>query len=147
MKRDYDYKEPDLSAASDDDVSQRENHSSRRGVPTGFSDDESMDGGLENTAAILRDEVDIYLSKPTCPADKDPFEWWFEHEEEMPQLILMAVDYLAIPSSSISTERANSLAKYKWEDRFRLSDEIFMKEMCLQSWISTLAIDDFVFPK
>ena len=89
------------------------------------------------------DELDIYLSKPNCAANKDPFEWWFGHEEEMPHLAMMAIDYLAIPSSSLSTERANSLAKYKWEDRFRLGDEMFMKEMCLQSWITTLSLDDF----
>ena len=134
----------------DDDApeaSQQHQNRNPHGAPAGFSDDEQSDGGDGEIAPGIEDEVDIYLKMERVKANVDPFEWWIAHEEELPYLTKMALDYLSIPSSSISTERANSVARYRWEDRVALSDEIFRKEMCLESWISKLNLDEIDLPE
>ena len=76
----------------------------------------------------------MYVKVPRIGALSDPFEWWVNHAEELPTLTRMALDYLAIPSSSLAPERANSRARQLWEDRSQLSDDVFRMEICMLSW-------------
>lgn len=108
-----------------------------RTMPEGFSDDEDETTAnlFESIEEVVEDEVSVYLKKPK-PRDgtMDPFVWWAQHEAELPTLARMARDYLAIPSSSLGPERANSAARLHWNDRGRMSDDIFRAEICLSSW-------------
>lgn len=67
-------------------------------------------------------ELDIYLTQPTSAPHENPIRWWQYHQFEYPNLSRMARDYLAIPASSTSSERAFSSAKHLVTDtRTRLS--------------------------
>lgn len=57
------------------------------------------------------DEVDQYL-KFKAPKDKnlDVLKWWSDHKHEFPRLSILCAYYLAIPSSSASSEREFSAA-------------------------------------
>ncbi|KAL3691985.1 hypothetical protein R1sor_005636 [Riccia sorocarpa] len=50
----------------------------------------------------------------------------------------MACDYLAIPSSSVCAEEANSAAKITFDSRFSLHKTTFKTESCVRSWLQTL---------
>ena len=50
----------------------------------------------------------------------------------------MACEYLAIPTSSVPSEDANSEAKYNFQDRIRLHSCTFKAEMCVRSWLDVL---------
>ena len=50
----------------------------------------------------------------------------------------MACDYLAIPTSSVPSEEANSEACDNFKDRQRLHSCTFKVEMCIQSWLALL---------
>ena len=52
----------------------------------------------------------------------------------------MALDFLAIPTSVVQSERENSKAKYVITDtRSRLSSKAVQATMCLKSWNLPLA--------
>ena len=120
FKSDYQYQEKKVVFRQNDKPSS---------IP-GFSDDEDDD----IVESIDNDEVCVYLKKPKIVALSNPFEWWNNQKQELPHLSKMAKDYLAIPSSSLAPERANSRARHLWEDRSQLSDNVFRMEMCLRSW-------------
>lgn len=56
------------------------------------------------------DEIDLYLSLPEEPFTTDPLVWWPKHAKQLPDLALMAQQYLAVPASSASVERLFSAA-------------------------------------
>ena len=51
----------------------------------------------------------------------------------------MACDYLAIPTSSVSSEEANSDSRDNVEDRQPLHACTFKAEMCIRSWLDLLS--------
>lgn len=55
------------------------------------------------------DELQTYLLELRRINDtSDPLNWWKVNSEQLPQLALMARDYLSIPGTSTSSERAFS---------------------------------------
>ena len=119
----------------------------RRKMPAGFSDDD--DDAMTNIMdpVVEEDEVGVYMKKPRLKdGTANPFLWWEQHESEMPTLTKMARDYLAIPSSSLGPERANSIARSHWEDRARMGDNVFQAEICLGSWYDA-GVDEFESPE
>ena len=61
----------------------------------------------------------------------------------------MALDYLGIPASSVSSEEVNSKVKENFEGRDCLLKCTFRAEMCTRSWMNVLEeagvtlLDDF----
>jgi hypothetical protein len=52
------------------------------------------------------DEIDQYIkSKVLKDRDLNILQWWREHKSEYPILAILSAFYLAIPASSISSER------------------------------------------
>ena len=47
----------------------------------------------------------------------------------------MTCDYLAIPSSLILAEKANSEAQYRFEDRDRFHSCTIKAKMCIRAWL------------
>lgn len=56
------------------------------------------------------DELDFYKSMPVLCVDGDPVFWWKNNVKSFPKLHKIAVDYLAAPASSVSSERMFSAA-------------------------------------
>ena len=59
----------------------------------------------------------------------------------------MAYDYLAIPTSLVPLEEANSEAKYNFQDRIRLHSCTLKAEMCIRSWLDVLNESNISLPE
>jgi hypothetical protein len=60
------------------------------------------------TAEVV-DELRTYLKEyPRCSHAVDPLQWWKEHHATFPRLSKLVRDFLAIPGSSVASERAFS---------------------------------------
>ena len=83
------------------------------------------------------DEVRSYLFEiASANFDEDPVSWWKSSHQRFPVLSKMARDYLAIPSSSASSERAFSRAGLLITDRrTRLGTNAVRACCLLQSWM------------
>ncbi len=54
-------------------------------------------------------EIDNYKAEPGCASVKDcPLEWWKTHDQKFPILSRLAKKYLAIPATSVPSERVFS---------------------------------------
>ncbi|KAL3701241.1 hypothetical protein R1sor_019263 [Riccia sorocarpa] len=83
-------------------------------------------------------EVERYMKQPQENYKIDILQWWFSHKSVYPALYRMACDYLAIPSSSVCADEANSAAKITFDSRFSLHKSTFKAESCVRSWLQTL---------
>jgi len=86
----------------------------------------------------LSDEVQTYLYDTATPKwDDDPAAWWRANNQRFPVLAKMARDYLAIPGTSASSERAFSKAGLLITDRrTRLGAASIKACILLQSWLT-----------
>ena len=57
------------------------------------------------TNVVISDEVTNYLSLPLALETEDPLNWWKIRFQNFPQLAKFARKYLAIPATSVSSER------------------------------------------
>nr|XP_054589246.1 E3 SUMO-protein ligase ZBED1-like [Nothobranchius furzeri] len=53
----------------------------------------------------VKEEVKVYMSLPSIPADDDPLVWWRGHASELPHLARLAKKLLCIPATSVPSER------------------------------------------
>jgi hAT family C-terminal dimerisation region len=97
---------------------------------------ESVFGAEQDTEC---DEVSVFAAMRAAPKDCDILKWWITRQETFPRLFLLAMDYLAIPASSVPAERANSKAKRTFDGRASLHNDTFKAEMCLRSWKQLLS--------
>lgn len=58
----------------------------------------------------LQEEVSGYMAKDCTSVDSDPLSWWKVHESVYPNLAVLAKSYLAIPATSVPSERVFSTA-------------------------------------
>jgi hypothetical protein len=87
----------------------------------------------ENANADPRREVKEYLAGPLNVTCRDILKWWQEHQVQFPILAQIARDYLAIPGSSVSAERAFSSMHHIGTDfRNSLSPQMFMATQLLK---------------
>ena len=54
---------------------------------------------------VICDEVTNYLSLPLALETENPLDWWRMHSQNFPKLAKFARKYLAIPATSVSSER------------------------------------------
>ena len=60
---------------------------------------------------------------------------WWKNASHFPIMQSLARDFLAVPASSVQSERENSKAKYVVTDvRNRLSSQTVQASLCLKSW-------------
>jgi hypothetical protein len=76
-----------------------------------------------------------FINAPLANSKCDIAKWWKLKMEEYPSLYKIAADYLAIPATSVPSERANSIAGLTYQGRESLGDTSFKAEMCSSSWI------------
>jgi len=53
----------------------------------------------------VKEEIKVYLSLPSIPAEGDPLVWWRGHASELPHLARIARKLLCIPATSVPSER------------------------------------------
>ncbi|XP_025192630.1 zinc finger BED domain-containing protein 1-like [Melanaphis sacchari] len=51
-----------------------------------------------------------YLTEPQLKFDFDALEWWKTHTSKYPLIVALAMKYLGIPATSVSSERCFSTA-------------------------------------
>jgi hypothetical protein len=87
----------------------------------------------ENANADPRREVKEYLAGPLNVLCMDILKWWQEHQVQFPILARIAQDYLAIPGSSVPSERVFSSMRHIGTDfRNSLSPRMFMATQILK---------------
>ncbi len=79
-----------------------------------FWDDFDEEREQEKTDHSGKSAIDIeisrYLECSLCPRQNDPFAWWRENEVNYPNIAKVAKTYLAIPATSVPSERIFSKA-------------------------------------
>jgi hAT family C-terminal dimerisation region len=96
-----------------------------------------IDEDIDNHA-LADDEVDRYLSMGLVVSQSfiDIIQWWMARKDVLPAHYQMAMDYLGTPATSTPSERVNSMAGREFTSaRQSLSSAIFVKTMCLRSWM------------
>ncbi|KAI2492699.1 hypothetical protein MHU86_21847 [Fragilaria crotonensis] len=87
---------------------------------------------------LLCDEVDQYLAMGVASQSFiDVVQWWIGRKNVLlPAHYHKAMDYLATPATSTPSERVNSMSGREYTSaRQSLSSDIFVKKMCLRSWM------------
>jgi len=99
-------------------------------------EDEAIDiFGRVESIGVAENELARYALLPQVDKKENILKWWSTHKAEYPVMYKMAMDYLAIPATSVPSERANSAAKRVFEGRESLGDNMFKAETCYQSWL------------
>lgn len=62
------------------------------------------------TVNSAKDEVARYFDQPRERSIVDPFVWWKEHKQDYPLMAQLARKYLAMPATSVASERMFSFA-------------------------------------
>ena len=88
-----------------------------------------------NSSNLMEKELDRFKLQPQLERGYDLVQFWLMQKMAFPRIYNVAIDYIAVPASSVPCERANSLAEHAFEGRERLSDTTFCAEMCVRSWI------------
>jgi hypothetical protein len=70
----------------------------------------SKDMDSKTPADIIKEEVAFYLAASGIAVDGDPLTWWKSNECKYPHIAKMARCYLAVPGSSVPSERVFSTA-------------------------------------
>jgi hypothetical protein len=92
---------------------------------------------LKRYPASPEGELDRYLAEDVIDEDEDILAWWKHHAEAYPCLARIARDYLAIPATSVPSERAfSSGSNLIGDQRWSLEDNTIEACLCLKSWLS-----------
>eukprot|EP00924_Labyrinthula_sp_SR-Ha-C_P006840 maker-scaffold_8-snap-gene-2.17-mRNA-1 protein AED:0.26 eAED:0.32 QI:0/0/0/1/1/1/2/0/704 len=89
-----------------------------------------------STAEVNSEEARVlrYLSMPRADFNLDVLDWWKNQKAVFPKLRQLARKVLAVQSSSVSSERAFSVAKVEYSGKESLQDETFMMRCDLRNW-------------
>jgi hypothetical protein len=91
---------------------------------------------LASPASVWQAEFDRYLKAPRVAKNTEVIRWWDENEHLYPHLAKVARDYLAIPGSSVPSERVFSRAgDLITKKRNRLATHTANIIMCLRYWL------------
>jgi hAT family C-terminal dimerisation region len=101
-----------------------------------FTSLHALAGTTKPTATV--DEIEKFGREDQLPEETDIIGWWKTRAPVYPRLSKMAMDYLAVPASSVPAERANSEAKRIFDGRLSLTPITFKAEMCVRSWLDVL---------
>ena len=77
-----------------------------------YNDQDMIDpsGEQECLQQEIEYEVKAYLKFKVKADDTDILKWWKDHNDNFPNLYTLSKQYLCIPASSTSSERAFSIA-------------------------------------
>ena len=81
-------------------------------------------------------EIDMYLEEKVESPQVDPIEWWRTYESRFPNLSRMARDYLAIPATSVPSERCFPIAgSVLTKRRSVMTEGMANAIMCCKYWL------------
>jgi hypothetical protein len=93
---------------------------------------------LASTATTYVTEIKIYFQEPVVSDDTNILSYWKANSIRFPNLSLMAKDYLSMMPTSVSSERAFSLAGLTiTSTRSSLNPNTANETICLSSWLKT----------
>ena len=91
---------------------------------------------LRNSVRQQTDELDAYLGCLRLHQDIDVHAYWVSKKEEFPNLYKMAKDYLAVLTSSASSERVFSTGRNLIGlSHMSLNPQSLEASICLRSWL------------
>lgn len=124
---------------------QRPNTATSATTPSKRTPQEELAEGLDRylrfeAAPVERqegEEASLDLNEPSAQEVLlNPLLWWKIHANEFPTIALMAQDYLAIPATSVSVERAFSKSRHICSNlRSSLKEKTIMMALLTKVWI------------
>ncbi|XP_026398540.1 zinc finger BED domain-containing protein DAYSLEEPER-like isoform X1 [Papaver somniferum] len=117
-------------------------HYSTTHFPTpanGYSTQEKEDGGNWKRRRVdmptSTDELSQYLSEAPSPITTDILDWWKRNSSKYPRLSVMARDFLAVQSTSVSPDEAFSEKGDEVDNqRFCLPHGSTQPVLCMKAW-------------
>lgn len=95
----------------------------------------------ETSSSATDDEIKRYEAFPAVSDNIDALQWWKSMSLQFPGLAKVAREYLAIPGSSASSERAFSAGgNMVTKKRASLATETVQASQCLRSWLKVPSI-------
>ncbi|CAL9691797.1 unnamed protein product [Knipowitschia caucasica] len=70
----------------------------------------SLEMDSKNPSVIIKEEVASYMAASGITVDGDPLTWWKRNQSKYPHIAKLARYYLAVPGSSVPSERVFSTA-------------------------------------
>ena len=67
-------------------------------------------GNDKSTLQLVKEEVNDYKTADCIELESNPLEWWRTNELKYPHIAKMAKFYLAVPATSVASERVFSTA-------------------------------------
>ncbi|CAG8826858.1 21711_t:CDS:2, partial [Cetraspora pellucida] len=96
---------------------------------------ESLISEQDSVQVPVEDEIVQYLALPV-DSTTNPLDWWHHFSEDFSTLARMALCYLSIQGSSVSSEQAFSVAANMiTKIRYNLKPDTAYAAICLKSWI------------
>ncbi|KAH9150723.1 hypothetical protein AeRB84_006487 [Aphanomyces euteiches] len=111
-----------------------------------LDNDIDLFGSTSSMPSKVQTELQMFTLHPQLSRDVDVLAWWKTHKSEYPRLYKLAANILAVPATSVPSERANSTAKHVFDGRPRLSDTMFKAEICVDSWLSFFQKSKYPLP-
>eukprot|EP00924_Labyrinthula_sp_SR-Ha-C_P004988 snap_masked-scaffold_1-processed-gene-17.27-mRNA-1 protein AED:1.00 eAED:1.00 QI:0/0/0/0/1/1/3/0/590 len=106
-----------------------------------FDEEEDVYGlkslfGTSSTAEVNSEEARVrrYLSMPRADFNLDVLDWWKNQKVVFPKLRQLARKVLTVQASSVSSERAFSVAKVEYSGKESLQDDTFMLRCDFRNW-------------
>ncbi|ALC44430.1 maker722 [Drosophila busckii] len=94
----------------------------------------------QSSDSPYKKEFHLYISLPNSNWEAEPIQYWTSQQQTMPHLAKLALRYLIIPGSSVSSERMASAIKcVVCDSRSRMTDRhvtqrVFLKSLAKQYW-------------
>lgn len=70
----------------------------------------TQEQGTKSKVKVIEEEVTSYREVDCIPLDADPLTWWKTKELIYPHVAMLARRYLAVPGTSVPSERVFSTA-------------------------------------
>ena len=83
----------------------------------------------EQQQAAAKDELKEYLALPQIKSEHDAMMWWLEHQEQFPNLEVMARQYLGCPAISATVDRLFSKVGIAFSDKRKRSEAATLEDL------------------
>ena len=82
---------------------------------------------------MLSKELDDYILEPNEPENSTSFNWWSVNKDHFPNVAVVARAYLAIPATSVASERIFSKCGLAVSDRRSKLSPLHMEQIVFVS--------------